>query len=81
MHKPGRVFKNKHQPGQMGTEVITVPNTKIVDINLENVIAVKGSVPGCRRSLVEIRESNRVKNRRFKRGRLVNSKDKQNKCP
>ena len=57
---PGRVFKNKHQPGQMGTEVITVLNTKIVDINLEkNVIAVKGSVPGCRRSLVEIRESNR----------------------
>jgi large subunit ribosomal protein L3 len=58
---PGRVFKNKHQPGQMGNDVITVLNTKIVDINFEkNVIAVKGSVPGCRRSLVEIRESNRT---------------------
>ena len=59
---PGRVFKNKKQPGQFGVETVTVLNARIIDINHEsNVIAVKGSVPGGKRGTVEIRESSRKK--------------------
>lgn len=55
---PGRVFKNKHQPGQMGVVKRTALNVKVVDIDVENnVIAVRGSVPGWREGFVEIRES------------------------
>lgn len=55
---PGRVFKNKHQPGQMGVVKRTALNVKVVDIDLENnVIAVRGSVPGWREGFVEVRES------------------------
>ena len=57
---PGRVFKNKHQPGQMGTTTTTVLSLPIIDVDIErSIIAVKGSVPGCRKSQVEIRESQR----------------------
>ena len=55
---PGRVFKNKHQPGQMGVVQRTALNVKVIDIDVENnVIAVRGSVPGWREGFVEIRES------------------------
>ena len=55
---PGRVFKNKHQPGQMGVVQRTALNVKVVDVDVENnVIAVRGSVPGWREGFVEIRES------------------------
>ena len=55
---PGRVFKNKHQPGQMGVVKRTALNVKVVDIDFEkNVIAIKGSIPGWREGYVEIRES------------------------
>lgn len=44
---PGRVFKNKHQPGQMGCNVKTIRNLSLVHCDVENnVLAVKGSVPG-----------------------------------
>ena len=44
---PGRVFKNKHQPGHMGVQSRTIKNVKVVDVNLAaNVIAIKGSIPG-----------------------------------
>lgn len=57
---PGRVFKNKHQPGHMGVEKRTALNVKVVDVDVErNVIAIKGSIPGWRESYVEIRESGR----------------------
>lgn len=57
---PGRVFKNKHQPGHMGCEARTVRNVKVLDVNLDaNVIAIKGSVPGHRAGALEIRPSNK----------------------
>ena len=57
---PGRVFKNKHQPGQMGVVKRTALNVKVVDIDVEkNVIAIKGSIPGWREGYVEVRESGR----------------------
>lgn len=53
---PGRVFKNKPMPGHMGVEKRTVKNLEIVDLDLENnVVAIKGSVPGHRDAYLEIR--------------------------
>jgi len=53
---PERVVKGKKMPGRMGTERITVKNLKIVKIDKENnLIAVKGAVPGRRGTLLEIR--------------------------
>lgn len=50
-----RVFKGKKMPGRMGGERITQRNLKIVKIDLEsNLIAVKGTVPGRRGTLLEI---------------------------
>lgn len=44
---PGRVFKNKKMPGQMGNVNVTTQNIKVVQVREEdNVILVKGSVPG-----------------------------------
>ncbi len=58
---PGRVFKNKHQPGQMGVEQRTARNLSVVDVDVaRNVIAVKGSIPGNRKSYIEIRETNKA---------------------
>jgi large subunit ribosomal protein L3 len=55
---PGRVFKNKHQPGHMGVDVTTVQNLVVVNVDVErNLIAVKGSVPGHREGYLEIRPS------------------------
>lgn len=44
---PAKVFKNKKMPGQMGDEQVTVKNLKVVDIDMtDNVICVKGAIPG-----------------------------------
>lgn len=57
---PGRVFKNKHQPGHMGVDSRTVKNVRVMDVDLvNNVIAIKGSVPGHREGLLEIRPTNK----------------------
>jgi len=53
---PGRVFKNKKMPGHQGAVRKTVQNLKVVDLNKEEkILAVKGSVPGCRNSYVLVR--------------------------
>nr|YP_009391483.1 ribosomal protein L3 [Platysiphonia delicata]ARW59627.1 ribosomal protein L3 [Platysiphonia delicata] len=44
---PGRVFPGKRMAGKMGTNRVTIKNLKIIDINNEeNLIIIKGSVPG-----------------------------------
>ncbi len=58
---PGKVFKGKKMAGHMGAVRVTVQNLEIVKIDAENdVILVKGSVPGPKKSLVMIKET--VKN-------------------
>ena len=58
---PGRVFKGKGMPGQMGGKRITVQNLEIVKVDAENnLILVKGAVPGPKKSLVTIRETVKV---------------------
>ena len=55
---PGKVFKGKKMPGQMGAKRITIQNLEIVRVDAENnLILVKGSVPGPKKSLVTIKES------------------------
>ena len=57
---PGRVYKNKHQPGHMGVVTRTVKNVRVMDVDTENnLIAIKGSVPGHREGLLEIRPTNK----------------------
>ncbi len=55
---PGRVMKGKKMPGQMGMEQVTVQNLEVVKIDVENdLILVRGAVPGAKKSLVCIAES------------------------
>jgi large subunit ribosomal protein L3 len=52
---PQHVFKGMRMPGHMGNEQISVRKVKIVDVLLsENIILVKGPVPGIRGALVEM---------------------------
>lgn len=53
---PSRVFKNKKLPGQMGNEKVTVKNVQIHDVRPEqNLILVKGSVPGANGSYLIVK--------------------------
>ena len=59
--RPMHVLKGKKLPGHMGSETTTIQNLEVVDIDLENnVILIKGNVPGPKKSLVIIKTS--VKN-------------------
>ena len=58
---PMRVLPGKKMPGRMGGEQVTVQNLEVIQIDLENnVILVKGNVPGPKKSLVFIKSA--VKN-------------------
>ena len=58
---PGRVFKGKKMAGHMGAVRITVQNLEVVRVDAEqNLILVKGAVPGPKKSLVMIKESTRA---------------------
>ena len=55
---PSRVFKGKHMPGHMGHVKVTVQNLEVVKVDAENnLLLIKGSVPGPKKSLVTIKES------------------------
>lgn len=55
---PGRVFKGKNLPGHMGVETVTIQNLEVVKVDLDkNVILVKGSVPGAKKSILKIKTS------------------------
>lgn len=63
---PMHVLKGKKLPGHMGNVMTTVQNLEVVDVDLENdVILIKGNVPGPKKSLVMIRTS-------VKKGEKVN---------
>ena len=56
--RPMRVFKGKKLPGHMGVLTVTIQNLEIVSVDKENnVILVKGNVPGPKKSLVVIQTS------------------------
>ena len=55
---PSRVFKNKKMAGQYGNEKVTMLNLEIVKIDADNnLIAVKGAVPGSRGGIVFVRST------------------------
>jgi len=55
---PGRVFKGKKMPGHMGSKRVTTQNLKVVQVRPEeNLILVKGSVPGANGGIVTIKEA------------------------
>lgn len=55
---PGRVFKGKRMAGHWGNERISVQNLEVVGVRAEeNLLLVKGAVPGARRGVLLIRRS------------------------
>ena len=55
---PSKVFKGKKMPGHMGNKKITIQNLEIVKVDAENnLILVKGAVPGPKKSLVTLKET------------------------
>ena len=55
---PSRVFKGKKMAGHMGNKKVTVQNLEIVKVDAENnLLLVKGAVPGPKKSLVTIKET------------------------
>ncbi len=54
---PQKVFKGKRMPGRMGHDQVTVKNLRIAYISLEdNLIGVKGAVPGPKRGLIVLNQ-------------------------
>lgn len=52
---PGRVFPGKRMPGHMGSENVTVKNLTVMAVDIENnLILVKGAVPGAKNSLLAL---------------------------
>ena len=55
---PSRVFKGKKMAGHLGAERVTVQNLKVAKVDSENnLIAIKGAVPGPNGGIVLIRDS------------------------
>jgi large subunit ribosomal protein L3 len=55
---PGRIFPGQRMPGQMGNASATIQNVKIVGVRPEdNVILVKGGIPGAEGGLVVVRKA------------------------
>ena len=58
---PSRVFKNKKMPGQLGNETVTVQKLTVVRVDAaENLILVKGAVPGAKNGIVILKDSVKV---------------------
>jgi large subunit ribosomal protein L3 len=56
--KPARVFKGKKMAGQMGNTDVTIQSLKVVQIRAdENLILVKGAVPGANGTTLVVREA------------------------
>ncbi len=52
---PGRVIKGHHMPGQMGNAQVTVQNLRVMQVDSENnLLVLKGAVPGARNGYVAI---------------------------
>ena len=55
---PSRVFKGKRMAGHLGAEKVTVQNLRVVKVDVENnLIAIKGAVPGPNKGIVVIKDA------------------------
>lgn len=60
---PSRVLKGRHMPGHMGNQRVTIQNLRVIKLDNENnLIAIKGAVPGHRNSRLEIRKAKKKVN-------------------
>ena len=58
---PGRTFKGKKMPGHFGNRMVTVQNIEVVEVRpQQNLIFLKGAVPGWRNGIVTIRQAKKV---------------------
>ena len=78
---PGKVFKGKKMAGHMGHKIRTIQNIEIIKRDLDNnLIYLKGSIPGAKNSEVIIKKS--VKNiKKFTIKEKIEIQDKQKKIP
>jgi large subunit ribosomal protein L3 len=59
---PSRVLKSRHMPGHMGNRRLTVQNLELIKLDKENnLLVIKGAVPGHRNSKVIIRKAKKKK--------------------
>lgn len=59
---PSKVFKGKGMPGHMGSVRVTIQNLEVVRVDAENnLLLIKGAVPGPKKSLVTIKETTKQK--------------------
>jgi large subunit ribosomal protein L3 len=55
---PGRVFPGKRMPGRLGGQKRTIKNLQVIGINIEeNLVLIKGSIPGKSGNLVSVKKS------------------------
>lgn len=58
---PSRVFKNKRMPGQLGNSTVTVQKLTVVRVDAaDNLILVKGAIPGAKNGIVVLKDSVKV---------------------
>jgi large subunit ribosomal protein L3 len=73
---PGRVFKGKKMAGHMGDKFRTVERLEIIEADLENnLLFVKGSVPGAKNAVVEINKAVKERNKRTMKDTIQAFKD------
>jgi large subunit ribosomal protein L3 len=59
---PSRVWKNQHFPGHLGNQRVTAKNLKVIKVDTdENLLLVRGSVPGPSGQYIFIRKSHKAK--------------------
>ena len=62
---PGRVVKGLRMAGNMGNEQVTTKKLRLVKLDKEkNLLLVKGSVPGCEGTLITVKPSATVWNKK-----------------
>ncbi len=55
---PSRTYKGKHMPGHMGMDTVTVQNLRVMKVDAENnLVLIKGAVPGHKNAVVLINKS------------------------
>jgi large subunit ribosomal protein L3 len=72
---PGRVYKGKRMAGKMGNEQVTIKNLEVLDVK-EDIILVRGLIPGAKGSIVTIRKVG--KSKKFKPLWSEKSEDSEN---
>lgn len=73
---PKRVLPGKKMPGHMGNETITIQNLEIIKVDMENnLILIKGNVPGPSKSLVFIRTAVKKTKGKNKAAELITYKE------